>query len=77
MATIPVGSTCVGRGAPHPASWVMLENGIVNLVQVVVRVRSLPKSFEQAVQTPPTGSVLRSGTFTRTAEVAPLEPFLA
>jgi len=74
---MPVGSRCVGRGAPQPACWVMLAKGIVNLVQVVVSVRSLPKSFEQAVHTPPTGSVLRSGTFTRTDAVALLEPFLA
>jgi len=55
----------------------MLLNGIVNLVQVVVRLMSAPKSLEQAVHTPPTGSVLRSGIFTRTTLPAVAEPFFA
>ncbi len=55
----------------------MLLSGIVYLVQVVVSVMSVPKSFAHAVQTPPTGSVLRSGIFTRTALLAVEEPFFA
>jgi len=55
----------------------MLLKGIVNFVQVVVSVRSDPKSLKHDVQTPPVGSVLRSGTFTRTALPAVLEPFFA
>jgi len=55
----------------------MLLKRIVYFVQVVVSVRSAPKSFEQEVQTPPVASVLRSGTFTRTALLAVDEPSLA
>ena len=55
----------------------MALNGRVYLVQVVESVMSVPKSLEQAVHTPPTESVLRSGTLTRTALSAVDEPFFA
>ncbi len=55
----------------------MLLKRIVYFVQVVVSVRSTPKSFEHEVQTPPVASVLRSGILTRTALLADDEPFLA
>jgi len=38
---------------------------------------TVPKSLKHDVQTPPAGSVLRSGTFTRTELAAVDDPFFA
>src|SRR5215471_13678481 len=65
-----------GEGDPHPESWRISVNGMVYLVHVSVRLRSVPKSLKHSLQTLPSGSVLTSGTLRRTLLDAP-GPFLA
>ena len=55
-----------GRGAPQSGSCFIFLKGNTKRCQASDRLMSAPKSLKHSLQTPPSGSVLTSGTFNRT-----------